>query len=125
MRKCAGMTLIEVLIALAIIAIALTAIIRAASQNIRATDYLQTKTVALWVGRNVMSEAQLGVLGIGGPEGLRQEQEMLGRDWFWHAEMTATANARIKKIRVRVYTHEPEDDDASALVDLDGYSYAN
>jgi len=124
-QKQAGMTLIEVLVALAIIGIALTAVIKAASQNIRATDYLQNKTIALWVGSKVMREAQLGIIGVGGPEGLRQEQTMLGRDWFWHAEITTTANARIKKIRVRVYEREPEDDDASALIDLDGYAYAD
>lgn len=125
LRKDAGMTLIEVLIALAIIGIALTAVIKATSQNIRATNYLQNKTIALWVGRNIMSEVQLGVKKVGGPEGERQEQTMLGQNWFWHAEVENTANARIKKIRVRVYQTEPEDDDVPALVDLDGYSYAS
>lgn len=124
LRKDAGMTLIEVLIALAIIGIALTAVIKATSQNIRATNYLQNKTIALWVGRNIMSEIQLGVMKVGGPEGEHQEQTTLGQNWFWHAEVENTANARIKRIRVRVYQSEPEDDDVPALVDLDGYSYA-
>lgn len=124
-RKISGMTLIEVLIALAIIAISLTAVIKAASQNIRGTDYLQNKTIALWVGQEIMREAQLGLLSI--PEddadGEADTTNMLGQDWYYRAAQTATGNASIKKLRVRVYTREPKDDDASPLIDLDGYRY--
>lgn len=119
-----GMTLIEVLIALAIIAISMTAVIKAASQNIRATTYLKNKSIALWVAQELMGEVQTGVLKL---DDNRVDEvgsmEMLGRNWFWRAEDKATGNARIKQIRVRVYAREPEDDDAVPLIDLDGYRY--
>ncbi len=123
-EKQLGMTLIEVLIALAIIAISLTAIIKAASQNIRGTDYLQNKAIALWVGEEVMSEVQLGLL----PLDDRQANEttvvnMLGQDWHVNAVEKTTGNPRIKQIRVRVYAREPEDEETSPLIDLDGYRY--
>jgi prepilin-type N-terminal cleavage/methylation domain-containing protein len=51
-----GLTLIEVLVALAIISIALTAIIKATSENIRGTAYLQDKTIAMYVARQILNE---------------------------------------------------------------------
>jgi general secretion pathway protein I len=123
-RTMSGLTLIEVLVALAIIAISLTAVIKAGSQNIRGTNYLQNKMIALWVGREVMSEVQVGLLKLSeGGDGTSNAVNMLGQDWFWRAQEEATANARIKRIRVRVYTAEPVDDEAQALADLDGYRY--
>jgi general secretion pathway protein I len=124
-RRMLGMTLIEVLIALAIIGIALTAVIKAASQNIRGTGYLQNKTIALWVAEEVMNEASLGLLTLttDSDEGEVTTTTMLGQDWYWRASETSSANPRIKKLRVRVYAREPKDDDTSALIDLDGYRY--
>lgn len=124
-RQMAGLTLIEVLVALAIISIALTAVIKATSQNILGTGYLQNKTIALWVGKEVMSNAQLGLLKLpeDDSEGEVTTINMLGQDWYVRAAEDATPNARIKKIRVRVYEHEPEDEETSALADLDGYRY--
>jgi general secretion pathway protein I len=123
-HKSQGLTLIEVLVALAIIGISLTAVIKAASENIRATAYLQTKTIALWVGQEIMSEVQVGVLPL---EGNREDQvstmNMLGQDWYWRATEKSTANTHIKQIRVRVYEHDPEDEGISSLIDLDGYRY--
>ena len=65
MRNLQGFTLLEVLIALAIISIALTAIIKASSQNIKDTAYLEDKAIANWVGLEVMNEvkAETGVKG--------------------------------------------------------------
>lgn len=124
-RQTSGMTLIEVLIALAIIGISLTAIIKAASQNIRGTDYLQNKTIALWVGQEIMREAQLGLLALSDDDAdTGNKIEMLGQDWYYSASQMATGNARIKKLRVRVFAHDPDDND-NPLIDLDGYrSYA-
>lgn len=123
-RTMSGMTLIEVLVALAIAAIALTAVIKAASENIRGTAHLQNKTIALWVGQEVMSEVQLGLLKL--PEdstGDSGEMNMLGQDWYWRASEERSANARIIKLNVRVYAHEPHDEDESSIIELDGYRY--
>lgn len=119
-----GMTLIEVLIALAIISIALTAVIKATTQNIRSTAYLQDKTMALWVGQEVLSEARTGVLRLpSAPDRLKQKTEMLGRDWYWQAGEERTPNKNIKKILVSVFANEEEDDEASPLITLESYVY--
>lgn len=123
-RQTDGMTLIEVLIALAIIAIALTAVIKAASQNIRGTNYVENKMIALWVAQEVMREAQVGLISLPqGEEGETAAMNMLGHDWYWRASEQSSANARIKKLRVQVYEREPQDEHTQSLIDLDGYRY--
>jgi general secretion pathway protein I len=57
-----GFTLIEVLIALVIIAIALTAVMRSITQSIRVTDHVKSKMAAHWAALNVLSEIQLGLI---------------------------------------------------------------
>lgn len=116
-----GLTLIEVLIALAIISIAMTAIIKAASQTIRATDYLQRKTIALWVAREVTQEVRAGIVKLpGAGESISQSRTMLNQTWFWQMDEADTNNEQIKKITVTVYDHEPDADTAS-IVTLETY----
>lgn len=120
-----GLTLIEVLVALAIVAIALTAVIKAASQNIRSTHYLQQKTIALWVGQNVMNEVRLGLIKTeSNRSDQRQMTTMLDTDWYWQLTAEDTPNPHIRKINVNVYTPANRDnDEASPLISLEGYQY--
>ncbi|MHB1946860.1 MAG: type II secretion system minor pseudopilin GspI [Gammaproteobacteria bacterium] len=104
MKNNAGFTLIEILIALAILAIALTAIIRATSQNIKDNAYLQNKTIATWVGTQVMNEARVNLIKLPEEPGkMEEETSMLGRKWLWQASTEPTANPQIKKLVVEVY----------------------
>jgi general secretion pathway protein I len=104
MKNNAGFTLIEVLIALAILSIALTAIIKSTSQNIKDTAYIQTKTIATWVGTQAINEARVGITTFPlSPAKLSQETEMLGRKWTWEGSMSPTPNIHIKKINVTVF----------------------
>ncbi len=119
-----GLTLIEVLVALAIIAIALTAVIKATAQNIRGTDYLQKKTIALWVAEQAMSEARVGLLKTSSDS--RNDSHptnMLGMDLYWHAIQTTTPSKRIKKITVNVYDKKDTGDNDSPIETLEGYIY--
>ncbi len=96
-----GLTLIEVLIALAILSIALTAIIKSTSQTIRNTLYLQNRMIATWVGTDVINQIRLRLLTIAEP--LKQESYTLGQTWIWEASVNPTPNPRIKQIVVDVY----------------------
>ncbi len=119
MKNKKGMTLIEVLIALVIISIALTAIMKATSQSIRHTDYLQQKIIAEWVGTDVMNEVNLGLIVLPrSANTLSAETIMLGKKWFWTIEKTATPNPRIRAIQVNVFNSENKN-----LVKLIGYIY--
>jgi general secretion pathway protein I len=120
----AGLTLIEVLVSLAIIAIALTAVIKATSQNIRSTNYLQKKTIALWVAQQAMSEVRVGLVKTSSES--RNDSHwvnMLGMDMYWHAVQTTTPNKRIKKITINVYDKKDTGDEDSPVETLEGYLY--
>lgn len=113
-----GFTLIEVLIALVILAIALTAVIKSTSQNIRETMYIQNKTVANWVGTQVINEARIGILKIPmAPENLEEETNMLNQTWHWTGTEEKTPNPHILRIKVTVYKNHER------LVGLESYLY--
>ena len=122
-RQCSGLTLIEVLIGMAIVSIALAAIIKTTTQNIQATKYLQDKTMATWVGQQVLNEVRVGVLTLPSTNDLKQKTVLLGRDWYWESSQEETANSRIKKITVNVYAHENVDQDEFPLINLESYIY--
>lgn len=103
LKKFRAFTLIEVLIALLIIAIALAAAIRATNESIRATAHVKNTVVAHWVGLNVLSEIQTGLLT---PPGSGNSQtgntKMLGREWQWDAVSSESQFPNINKIIITV-----------------------
>ena len=103
MRNNHGFTLIEVLISLAILSIALMTIIKFTSQNIRDTAYVQNKTIANWVGSQVINEVLAGVLKLSESDHEEQETEMLGRKWSWQASLVSTPNPHIQEVHVDVF----------------------
>ena len=85
-KKSRGFTLIEILIAVAIIAIALAAAIRATNQSIRTTRHVRTMTTAHFVAMNILSEIQVGLLAFDhSDEPLHGKSMMMGREWLWAA----------------------------------------
>lgn len=117
-----GLTLIEVLIALAILGIAMTAVIKATSQNIRSTSYLQNKTIAMWVGQEVLNEARVGIEKLpNGSDSLKQSRMMLGKEWYFSGSQEETPNQHIKKIKVNVFADENEE--STPLIRLESYVY--
>lgn len=117
----AGLTLIEVLVALAIIAIALTAIIKASSQSIRSTGYLRHKTMASWVGESVMNQVQAGVIQLPADQDADDNVvTLLGEEWHWWGHSEATANTHIKKLTVNVSDSKEHE---TSLLTLESYQY--
>jgi general secretion pathway protein I len=119
-----GLTLIEVLVALAIVSIAMTAIVKAISQNIRSTTYLQDKTMAMYVGQQVLNEARVDLLTLP-PEADRMNEKtcMLGRTWYWQVKQTETPNQHIKKIEVSVFASDPTDEIAAPIITMGSFLY--
>jgi general secretion pathway protein I len=121
-KSSSGLTLIEVLVALAIIAIAMTAIIKAASQNIRSTSYLQHKTLALWVGQNVINQARVGVIKLpDGGDWSDNTVTIMGEEWHWRGRSEMSANKHIRKLSVDVFASESEEE--SPVISLESFSY--
>ena len=118
-----GLTLIEVLIALAIVGIAMTAIIKATSQNIRSTGYLNNKSIAEWVGQQVINETRVGLLKLPNPpDKLKQTTTMLNHEWLWTAVQENTPNTHVKKAIVKVFANaDADEEETTPSVILESY----
>ncbi len=97
-----GFTLIEVLLALAVISIALTALLKATSQNTAFTDKLKEKTLGHWVAMQGISSIQLGLVSLNLSQESTYTIEMAGHTWYWRAMVKPTALKHMQQISVRV-----------------------
>lgn len=100
-----GLTLVEILIALAIIAIALTAVMRGTAQNLHANSIIDRKTTALWVAQQVLNEASASVRPAENSSG-KMQTSLHGQEWAWELKQEATANTKIKKLIVKVFASD-------------------
>lgn len=119
MRNNHGFTLIEVLIALAILAIAMTAMIKATTQNIKDTHYIRQKMTAHWVATYVINEIRAGIIPLTDTHPLSETIPMLGQRWTWKAALTETPDNAIQQIFVTVSLAETNIN----LAELTSYQY--
>lgn len=108
-------TLLEVLIALAVLAIAMAALIKGGAENARAAAYLRDKTLAQWVAMNVIAEQRLSDTWPDKGK-VRGDEEMGGHEWYWESTVEETFNEDIRRMEVAV--RGTEDKDATPLVTL-------
>lgn len=120
-----GFTLIEVMVALMVIAIALPALLKALYQQVDGTAYLRDKSIAQWVASNKLTENRIllnrtDVLFRGERNGV---QRMADRDWFWWSVSEPTPVEDFYRIEVVVAAAEDRRD--TPLFTLVGYMYAS
>ncbi len=108
-----GFTLVEVLIALAVLAIAMGALIKGGGQSAQTMDHLRNKTFANWVALNSVSQIQLSK---DWPVKSRQKgvEEMAGKRWQWIAESEDTFDENVKRIKVTVHDEQGDPKHAAA-----------
>ena len=102
MKKQAAFTLLEVLVALAILAVALSAAIRTSTINAENARYLRDKTLAHWVAVNIVTEmrARGELPSIGKKTGTAM---MADRKWFWVLQISKTIDEKLRRLEIRVY----------------------
>ena len=117
MRRVRGFTLIEVLVALAIVSIALMAALRASGQGTNAASELRLRTLAGWVAENRLAEHR--ARGDWLPLGIaRGTQSQGGVELAWREEVIATPNSAFR--RVDVFVSAPAQE-SRALARLTGF----
>ncbi|MCO4864931.1 type II secretion system minor pseudopilin GspI [Cupriavidus sp. WGlv3] len=100
--RAAGFTLIEVLVALTILAVALTAAMRAMGSMVDASASLQTRMLAEWSAENHLASLRLaktwpepGVSGYACPQG--------GTPLYCEQSVSATPNPVFRRVEIAVY----------------------
>jgi general secretion pathway protein I len=112
-----GFTLVEVLVALAIVSVALLSALRAAGQGTNSVVELRSRLLASWVAEDRL--AQHHATGEWLPLGVRRgTARQAGMDFTWREEVISTPNAYFRRVEVRVY---PGTDESHSLAHLVGF----
>lgn len=101
-RTTSGFTLVEVLVALVVVALGLTALLVAVNSTARTSGYLRDKTLAQWIALNRLSEVRLNVTKFGQNTDTG-ELDFGSRRWHYDTRYFDTSIASMKRVVVRVY----------------------
>jgi general secretion pathway protein I len=143
LRRTSGFTLIEVLVALVIVAVGMSVLMSSLTSSARTVVYLQDKTFAEWIALNQIAllRLQLQQGQLPPQTSTNGELDYAGRTWHWRQDVIASQVPGIERIDFKVRPKEVKggDDDswyvtvsgiagsamatpgmATALVDWDG-----
>jgi general secretion pathway protein I len=117
LKQRSGFTLIEVLVALAIIAISMGAALSSSGSQASNATYLKQKTIAHWVAMNEMAQLQIekAITETGNRDG---ETKMAGATWYWTRKTTKTVYDGVFEIELRVFSDKKRE---HSLTKLAGY----
>lgn len=112
-----GFTLIEVMLAMAVFAIAGVALLSTSSNNARNIGHLESKMLANWVASNQLVASSL-VTTWPPKNNLKGEVELASRVWFWQQKVIKTTDKDMRAIVMEVRLKE---DDELAVTSLTTY----
>ncbi|MCE0489652.1 type II secretion system minor pseudopilin GspI [Pantoea sp. Mb-10] len=98
--KQSGMTLLEVMVAMAMLAIAGVAMLSSSQQQLRFQGELTRKQLAIWVAEN-----QLALTRLASPRAAQNQQGeawMADQRWYWRQQVRPTDRAGVYGIEVSV-----------------------
>jgi general secretion pathway protein I len=116
-----GFTLLELLVAMAILAMTGVTLMRVSSEHIRSVSYLEELSVASMIAEN---QLQLARLDTKWPPKPRQDGqvEMAKRKWKWIQETLETDDPNFRLVRVKVSTEDNPDQVVTTLTTFIGRS---
>ena len=111
-----GFTLLEVLVALSVMVLALSALWKILGQSTAVVDALPDRILAMWCAQNriVLRQASLQWPE---PQVYKGREELAGKIWYWEEEIGITSEPRLRRITVKV-GFSPE---ALTLATLEGF----
>jgi len=113
-REALGFTLIEMIVAVAVLATAMAAILAGMARYADNAGHLRDRSFAIWVAHNRMTEIELAPVwpDVGKSDG---EMEMAGLDWKWHVEVQKTPDETLRRIDIWVLPQQGARSEAPTL----------
>ncbi len=111
-----GFTLLELLVALAVLGVALAAVVGALGQGIDMTVALRDRTIGRWVAEDRLAYHRLVASWpeLGTYEGT---SEMAGQTWWWREQVSTTTLPELLRLDIEVRTSA----EAETLAHLVGF----
>jgi len=108
-----GFTLIEMIVALAVLSLGLVALLNVTGENVRAASRIRENVMGQILAENHLVEAMLATeaLETGRKSG---EEDMAGRHWLWERTVSPTGNAAMLRIEVSVRPGDAGEDGPAA-----------
>ena len=100
-RKATGFTLVEVMVALAIIALSLTAVAAKMARMIDTSNSMQERTFASWIAQNKITELRLANV-IPEVTTTSGDVEYASRTWRWRAVVSETGIENLYRVDVEI-----------------------
>lgn len=112
-----GFTLLEIMVALAVIAIGMAAVMSAVGTTVNNAAGLRDRTFAQWVAMNKLMEVQIDHEW---PDTRSYDGSsiMANHEWFWDMEVKETEDKTIRRVEISVKENK---DDESSMVTLVGF----
>jgi len=120
LKRTCGMTLIEVMVALAVFSLAALAAVNVATEHMRSLSYIEQKTLALWVANNHLTQLELDkkMPKLGESKG---SVKFAGQTWYWRQSGLKTPDPDFRMVKIRILGNK---DSKSALAELTSYMVA-
>lgn len=96
-----GFTLLEVMIALTVVAVGAAGLISAGGQALREQHMLETRIFASWIAENKITELRSSHAWSNYSVS-DEKVTMAGKEWNLHTAISTTPNANMRKIEVAV-----------------------
>jgi general secretion pathway protein I len=115
-RRPAGFTLIEVLVALAVVAIALAAVQRTTVQAVTNTRSMEIATFAHWVATDRLTQLRVESEwpSVGERRGTLRLAE---REWTWERTVSGTDDPRLRRVEISVRLEDDPRDSTRARLE--------
>ena len=120
-----GFTLVEVLVALAVVALGVSALFSVLAQSSRSAEQLRVRTLANWAAADALTALRLG--NQLPPGGTRRREEISGRLWWVEYQVQQSTTGRLRDVEVRIRRERSSPSLASArgMVRLDAPAAEN
>jgi general secretion pathway protein I len=104
-HKAQGFTLLEVMVALMIVAVVLLSLLRITALQANHLRYLEQKNIAQWIAVDTIAKIRVGLIPLSTSQGdIQGTTNQLNQNWYWFVHFTSTADPRAFRAQVAVKT---------------------